>query len=89
MDSTDSHKLPILDQQPAGAYTPPEIKGWTTRSTTDEPRLSELVGLYEELGFEVMVRPISVEEDDGSCAACVMDHPERYGTIYTRPRIED
>jgi hypothetical protein len=62
----------------------PDLAGWTRRTTTDEPRLSELVAFYEELGFEVMLRPVSQEELGEECAACYLLAPERYRTIYTR-----
>ena len=61
-----------------------ELTGWERRTTTDEPRLSELVELYEELGFEVMLRPISLEELGQECQECYLADPERYRTIYTR-----
>ena len=61
-----------------------EITGWERRTTTDEPRLSELVELYEELGFEVMLRPISREELGQECQECYLAEPERFRTIYTR-----
>ena len=86
---TDSDDSPVLDQGPVEAYRPEEIEGWTTRNTIDEPRLSELVELYEELGFEVMLRPVSPEHTGEVCAECVMVDPERYRTIYTRPKIDD
>ena len=62
-----------------------DITGWERRTTTDEPRLSELVELYEEIGFEVMLRPISREELGQDCQECYLAEPERYRTIYTRP----
>jgi hypothetical protein len=86
---TDRDNLPVLGQGPAGAYRPEEVEGWTARTTIDEPRLSELSELYEELGFEVMIRPVTADEGDGTCSVCVMDDPERYKTIYTRPKIDD
>ena len=89
MSSSDPNQLPVLGQEPSGSYEPPEIDGWITRTTTDEPRLSELVELYEELGFEVMLRPVSAEEADGTCSVCVMDDAGRYKTIYTRQKIDD
>ena len=61
-----------------------DLTGWERRTTTDEPRLSELVELYEELGFEVMLRPISREELGQDCLECYLAEPERYRTIYTR-----
>ncbi len=32
--------------------------GWKRQSTQDEPRLSELAEMYEELGFEVHLEPL-------------------------------
>ena len=58
------------------------------RTTIDEPRLSELVALYEELGFEVLVQPLAREDLDQECGECLFSEPERYKTIYTRPRLE-
>ena len=61
-----------------------DLTGWERRTTTDEPRLSELVELYEELGFEVLLRPISREELGQDCQECYLAEPERYRTIFTR-----
>jgi hypothetical protein len=61
-----------------------EAKGWTRQNVTDEPRLSELVEMYKELGFEVLLEPfVPAEEDD--CTTCIAQEPERYKIIYTRP----
>jgi len=63
---------------------PVDLTGWERRSVSDEPRLSEIVGLYEELGFEVMLRPASREELGDACAECVLADPDRYRIVYTR-----
>jgi hypothetical protein len=89
MSSSDGNHLPVLGQGPADAYRPEEVEGWTARTTTDEPRLSELAELYEELGFEVMLRPVTAEDGGGTCAVCVTDDPDRYKTIYTRLKHGD
>jgi hypothetical protein len=61
-----------------------EAEGWTRRTVIDEPRLSELVETYRDLGFDVQVVP--VEDDDlQECSECVQADPRRFGTIYTRP----
>ena len=59
--------------------------GWTRQATYDEPRLTEMIEVYEELGFEVRVEPF---EPDGQaeCEACMAQHPERFKTIYTRKK---
>ena len=66
-----------------------DLQGWLRRTTIDEPRLSELVDLYEELGFEVVLRPPSPDELGAECSECYMADPDRFRTIYTRPRGHD
>jgi hypothetical protein len=66
-----------------------ELIGWTRRTTIDEPRLSELAELYQELGFEVMLRAISRHELGDQCHECFLKEPDRYRTIYTRPAQGD
>jgi len=61
-------------------------EGWEKRSTIDEPRLSELVKLYEELGFEVLLAPFDPDEEPG-CSECMKTSPQRYRTIYTRKKL--
>ena len=60
-------------------------QGWEKQATYDEPRLSELAGLYEEIGLEVHLEPFHPDEDSG-CAACMALAPEKYKTIYTRKK---
>jgi hypothetical protein len=63
-----------------------DLTGWEQRTTIDEPRLSELVETYLELGFEVLLRPVSKQELGEECTECLMTEPERFRTIYTRPK---
>ncbi len=58
--------------------------GWTRCFIADEPRLSEAVQTYQELGFEVMLLP--VPPDDSGCTECMQQDPERFRLIYTRKR---
>ena len=60
-----------------------EKQGWERRLTCDEPRLSEIVEMYEETGFEVRLEPFNPDEEDG-CTACMSSDASRYWTIYTR-----
>lgn len=48
----------------------------------DEPRLSEAVDTYRELGFEVRLLPPRLDGDE--CQACMAVQPERFKAIYTR-----
>jgi hypothetical protein len=57
--------------------------GWKKCGTYDELRLSEIVDLYEDLGFEVYIQPFNPDEETG-CAECLKVSPEKYKTVYTR-----
>jgi hypothetical protein len=57
-------------------------EGWEKRFTIDEPRLSEAVEQYKELGFEVLLE--SVDPSTEECTSCIVVDPKRYKTIYTR-----
>ncbi len=69
-----------------------ERQGWERRTAEREPRLSELVALYEELGFEVRLVPSRPEDFSGTdgadaCSTCLSEEAlARYRTIYTRSR---
>ena len=45
-------------------------RGWTRQFVTDEPRLSEAVELYQEIGYEVHLEPTSFEELNQICKNC-------------------
>ena len=62
--------------------------GWKRQSTYDEPRLSELLQTYRELGFEVRVEPFD-PADQPDCSECMRLAPGRFKTIYTRPGGSD
>jgi len=60
-------------------------EGWEMQLTMDEPRLSELIEVYEELGLEVHLEPFNPENETG-CSECMKASPERYKTIFTRKK---
>lgn len=60
-------------------------QGWEKQSTYDEPRLAEMVELYEEIGYEVTLIPFFPEEAD-HCTECMKVNPEQYKTIFTRKK---
>ncbi len=69
-------------------YDPLENEGWERRSIHDEPRLSEVVKMYEEMGLEVLV--ISPEPDlKEGCKACVTGQPEKLKVVYTRKKVKE
>lgn len=59
-----------------------QADGWTRCFVADEPRLSEAVETYRELGFEV--RLAAVADDHAECTECMKMAPHRFKVIYTR-----
>jgi hypothetical protein len=60
-------------------------QGWQKQVTYDEPRLSEMVDMYREIGFEVRLEFFDPLQEP-VCTECMQVSPERYQTIYTRQR---
>jgi len=60
-------------------------EGWVRQFSASEPRLSEAVASYRELGFEVRLEPVELRPPDGSCRSCLIDCPDHVKVIYTRP----
>jgi len=63
-------------------------KGWKRQTTHDEPRLSNVVEMYEEMNFEVHLEPFSSDEESG-CIECMKAMPDKYKTIYTKKKAID
>jgi hypothetical protein len=63
-------------------------EGWTRQFNTDEPRLSEAVEMYEQMGLEVRLEPVVIDPDSEACQMCYEPDCHRYQTIWTRPREE-
>jgi len=60
-----------------------EEQGWKKQTTYDEPRLSELVRMYEEMGLQVRLEE---PDKDDECTACFAGSAGKLKTIYTRER---
>jgi hypothetical protein len=65
--------------------------GWEKRFVACEPRLSEMVEIYEEIGFKVLLEPLPQKEEldaegceSSDCTACFDVDRERYRIIFTR-----
>jgi hypothetical protein len=58
-------------------------QGWKKKATYDEPRLTEMAKIYEEIGLEVHLEPFKAENEDG-CTGCLQQFPDQFKTIYTR-----
>ncbi len=63
-------------------------EGWTRQFNTDEPRLSEAVEMYQEMGLEVHLEPVVIDPDSPECQMCYEQDCDRYKTIWTRPKGE-
>ncbi|MCK5414783.1 MAG: hypothetical protein KAJ35_05325 [Thermoplasmata archaeon] len=66
-------------------------EGWKRRMVASEPRLSEIVEMYENLGFEVRLEPLDPSDpgwDEDECTICLEDpgEAERTRVVYTRPK---
>lgn len=66
------------------AAPPSGEDGWTRQFSATEPRLSEMIANYEELGLEVLAVPTAAEQDL-DCTACLGPGDGCF-TIFTRPR---
>jgi hypothetical protein len=66
-------------------------EGWTRRFTALGRRLNELAELYSELGFEVRLESVDLDQKEimsaESCIDCFVTMQAR--TIYTRPKVKD
>ncbi len=58
-------------------------QGWQRQSTLDEPRLSEAIDIYKEIGYEVHLEPFHAE-DEKECTECMLSTPGKYFSIYTK-----
>jgi len=63
-----------------------EKEGWIKQTTIGEPRLSEIVELYESLGYEVRVEPPTLDELDKECRRCYGNEVDELKTVYTRKK---
>lgn len=64
-------------------------EGWKRQTMINEPRLSEIVQEYQDLGFEVLVEPINPGacESSSQCTSC-FDNPQfakQFKIVFTRP----
>jgi len=65
-----------------------EKDGWENRGVFDDPKLSDVVEIYEEMGFEVRLEPFEPEEESG-CVRCMMLQPDKYKTVFVRKTTKE
>ncbi len=61
-------------------------EGWERRFVTDGRRATEVIDLYEELGYEVRAEPVRQEELENDCEDCQLIVLMQFKTIYTRKK---
>jgi len=60
---------------------------WERRSIIDNDRVIEQVEMYEEIGFEVMVKDVVPDElPEEYCKECFIANSEKYKILYTRKK---
>ena len=72
--SGDSPSLPVAQQ----------IEGWEARFIGQEPRLSEVIEMYREIGYEVRVQQFSSIGCDDCCKSCFDESVVPQMVVYTR-----
>lgn len=60
------------------------LDGWEPRFIGSEPRLSEVAGMYREIGFEVMIVPFDPVECEGCCKECFSEGESGAMVVYTK-----
>ena len=60
-------------------------QGWERRTVLSQPRLSEVIDEYKELGFEVHLEPVRYGDPDTGCDVC-FDSPDSIQIVYTRKK---
>ncbi len=63
-------------------------KGWEKQATYDDPRLSEMVDMYKEIGLEVHLESFNAANEE-ACTGCMELFPDQLKTIYTRKKIDE
>ncbi|HNQ62627.1 MAG: hypothetical protein ILNGONEN_00903 [Syntrophorhabdaceae bacterium] len=65
--------------------------GWAKRFVACEPRLTEMVEMYKEIGFKVHLEPLPSKEEidaqgcnENECTACFDVDRDRYRIIFTK-----
>ncbi len=65
--------------------------GWERRFIACEPRLSEMVEMYKEIGFDVHLEPLPSRDEtdaqgceENGCTVCFDFDRDRYRIIFTR-----
>jgi len=80
-------RLPVTTAQPEVPDT--AIDGWVKQFSASDPRLSEMVGVFQSMGKEIKLeRECGDNLLFGECKACMESHPSGVWSIWTRDSPE-
>jgi len=83
--------LPLIDVVPEARRRRDEelgSAGWLRRFTASPPRLIEIRELYESLGHEVLLDPLTPGELAAECEGCLLALSV-FRVVYTRTAVPD
>ena len=86
-----SKNCEVGDSEVPGCASPPDPKliaeGWERRFIADAKRAQDAIEMYEELGQEVRVESIALEELKEECHGCLLIL-KQLKAIYTRKKLK-
>lgn len=56
---------------------------WEKKGIFDDPRVSELSKMYEDMGFSVKLIRLDPTLES-ACTQCMKEHPDRFRVLYTK-----
>ncbi|MCP3873299.1 MAG: hypothetical protein GY699_09125 [Desulfobacteraceae bacterium] len=60
-----------------------QIQKWERRGVYDDPKLTDISKMYEELGFTVRLDPFRPEKETG-CKECMRQNPDKYKVLFIK-----
>jgi len=64
------------------------IKGWEKRGIYDDPQLTRISKMYEQIGFVIRLEPFRPLMEAG-CTECMKENADRYKVLYTKKRTQN
>ncbi len=60
--------------------------GWKRQGIFEDHRLTEMISLYEELGFDVRIESVELADlvNETGCSECIKDDISKYKVFFTK-----